>query len=303
MLYFDKESFLLCTGLGINKISEIVCGSKSEDDIEQKLKEMGEKYLKRYKTMNKYRELVSNGEVSESIVPIIAALPCVGKTTLAREVATAFRIGNVMGGDSIRASYRELVDKEKYPEFFVSIYGAWQFVGDKTETKENIIEGFYKQAKIMNNLMERIVADRGVRDGESMIIEYLHFLPSQYDPAVLNHPSVIPIVLRLESMDEWKKRIGKRDRVTHLKGKSERLIPALEKYSMMQDVQCEDARKTNVPVISSDNFEEAREKIFDIIFERIEKLIELKDVPHDDMSVLKRVRDERKENPDEKVKE
>ncbi len=300
MLYFDKSSMLLSTGLNLNDISTIIKNSASEEEIKENLKHFGDKYLKRYEIFKKYKELTRAGKVKESIIPILAALPCVGKTTLARELATRLGIGNVMGGDAIRASYRELISKDKNPEFFCSIYGAWQFVGDKTETKENIILGFYKQAKIMNDLMQRIVADRGIRDGESMIIEYLHFLPSQYDPDVLNHPSVIPIILRLESEDIHKERISKRDFVTHLKGKSERLYGALEKYRMMQDVQTEDAKKVGIPVVSTDDFNKALDKILDIVFERIKKLNNLKDISHDHINIIKKVHEERTLNPDEK---
>ncbi|NOX71929.1 MAG: hypothetical protein GXO64_04515 [Candidatus Micrarchaeota archaeon] len=294
MIYDKNNSLFLATGLSLEKISEVL----KSGNAEEKLGEFGEKYLKRYKTFKEYKELVSKGEVKDSLVPIIAALPCIGKTTVSREIATAFGTGNVMGGDSIRAAFRELISKKEHPEFFCSVYGAWQFVGDGTETEENIIEGFYKQSSIMNNLMQRIVADRGMRDGESMVIEYLHFLPTQYEKAVLEHPSVIPIVLRLDSKEEHERRVNMRDTSTHLKGNGKRLIPALEKYRMMQEVQCEDAKKAGVPVISTDNFEEALDKIFDIIYEHIERIIELKNTPHDNIEIIRKVMEERSLNPD-----
>jgi len=299
MLYFDEKYLVFSTGLDLTETSRIISSASSQEDIERMLSEKGEKYLNRYKLIRKYRQLTRSGEVKESIVPIISALPCVGKTTVAREIATRFGIGDVMGGDAIRSSYRDLIDKEKSPEFFCSIYGAWQYVGDKTETKDNIIKGFYKQAEIMNGLMERIVADRGIRDGESMVIEYLHFLPSQYDPEVLKHPSVIPIILKLESGDVHKKRISERDFVTHLKGKSDRLYGALEKYRMMQDVQVEDAEKTGVPVVATDDFYVALDQILDIIFKRIEKIVEMKGAEHDHIAAVQRAKEERKLNPEE----
>lgn len=300
MLYFDKKSLVLSTGLNLEETSRIISAASSEKDIEGMLAKKGEKYLKRYRLFREYRELTRKGEVKESIIPIITALPCVGKTTIAREIATRLAIGDVMGGDAIRASYRDLIDKEQHPEFFCSIYGAWQYVGDRKETKENIILGFYKQAEIMNKLMERIVADRGIRDGESMVIEYLHFLPSQYDREVLKHPSVIPIVLMLKSEEIHKKRISERDFVTHLKGNSSRLFDALDKYRMMQEVQIQDAKKMGVPVVATDDYYEALDKVLDIIFERIEKIISIKSFGHDHIEAIKRAKDERILNPDGK---
>ena len=300
MIYFERYSWLLATNLRLKEIGEILNSSKSEEEIESKLEVFGKKYLERYKVFKEYKSLVSKGEVKESIIPIIGALPCVGKTTIAREIATAFGIGNVLGGDAIRASYRELIDPEKHPEFFCSIYGAWQYVGDKTETKENIILGFYKQSEIMNRLMERIVADRGIRDGESMVIEYLHFLPSQYNKKVLNHPSVIPIVLKLESEEIHRERIKLRDVLTHLKGNAKRLLDVLDKYRMMQEVQCEDAKKHGVPVVPTDNFSQALDKTFDIITERIKLLNKIKETEHEHIEIIKKIKEERKRNPEER---
>ncbi len=298
MLYFDEKSLVFSAGLNLQETSEIISKASSQKEIESMLAKKGEKYLKRYRLFREYNELTRKGEVKESLIPIITALPCVGKTTLAREVATRLGIGDVMGGDAIRASYRDLISKDEHPEFFCSIYGAWQYVGDRKETKENIILGFYKQAEIMNRLMERIVADRGIRDGESMVIEYLHFLPSQYDPEVLRHPSVIPIVLMLKSEEIYRKRISQRDFVTHLKGNSSRLFDALEKYLMMQDVQIRDAKKSGVPVVATDDYYEALDKVLDIIFERIEKIIKIKSAGHDHIAAINKVREERALNPE-----
>lgn len=300
MLYFDRKWLIFSTGLDLVETSRIISGASSEEQIESMLAAKGQKYLKRYRTLKQYTELTKKGEVKESIIPIITALPCVGKTTIAREVATRFGIGDVMGGDAIRASYRDLISKDEHPEFFCSIYGAWQYVGDRKETKENIILGFYKQAEIMNKLMERIVADRGIRDGESMVIEYLHFLPSQYDPEVLRHPSVIPIVLMLKSEEIHKKRISQRDFVTHLKGNSSRLFDALDKYRMMQDVQIKDAKKMGVPVVATDDYYEALDKVLDIIFERVENIIRIKSVDHDHIAAIKKAKEERTLNPEGK---
>jgi 2-phosphoglycerate kinase len=63
-----------------------------------------------------------------------------------------------------------------------------------------------------------------------------------------------------------------RDKLTHFKGNSSRLLEILDKYLIYQDHQCEQARQMNIPVVSTDNWDQAREKVLDIIFERIEKL-------------------------------
>lgn len=287
MIYDGKTSLFLATGLSLKHIAQILNSKNKEDALRKK----GKKYLDRYLIWKKYKELTYSQQLKEPILPIIAGLPCTGKTTLAREVATAFGIGNVMGGDSFRAALREYISKEKHPEFYTSVYKAWKFFGK--ETDENIIKGFIAQAKIVNQAIKRIVADRGIRDGESVVFEYLHFLSSQYNPEILNHPSLIPIVLRLDSEKEQKRRISLRDKMTHFKGNSQRLFDALKYYRLMQEYQCEDARKNNVPVVKTDNWEKAFDEILDIIFHRIKLLIEKKEFLEPEF--VQKLKEERRE--------
>lgn len=288
-MIYGKDALLLCTGLSLKEIADILSNSKSEKEIEDNLRKKGAKYLERYLTYKEYKQLTYEQKLKEPVVPIIAAMPCVGKTTLAREVATAFGIGNVMGGDSFRAALRELVSKEDNPAFFTSVYESWKFFGE--ETKENILKGFQAQAKIMNQAIERIAADRGIRDGENMVIEYLHFLPSQWSKEVLEYPAIIPIVLRTDSLDTYKSRMSNRDRMTHFKGHAARLIEVAEKYMAMQELQCEDARKHGIPVISTDNWDEAYDRILDVIFDRIRKLIASAGV--EEPEIVRKLREER----------
>lgn len=287
-MIYGKDDLLLCTGLSLKEIAEILANS-SPQNIENKLREKGNKYLERYLTFKQYKELTFSQKLKEPLVPIIAAMPCVGKTTLAREVATALGIGNVMGGDSFRAALRELVSKEENPAFFTSVYESWKFYGD--ETRENILKGFQAQAKIMNQAIERIAADRGIRDGESMVIEYLHFLPSQWSKEVLEYPAIIPIVLRTNSIDVYKRRMSLRDKMTHFKGNAARLIDVAERYLAMQELQCEDTKAHGIPIVVTDDWEAAYDKILDIIFERIRKLINMAGV--EEPEIVKRLREER----------
>ncbi len=275
MIYDDEYSLLLATGLSLREIGELISPLKglSPQGFESWLKNKGEKYYERYLTYREYRELTGSGRLREPILPLFAAVPGVGKTTMAREVATSLGIGNVMGGDAFRAALRAFVSKKENPFFFSSVYSSWKFFGELTE--ENIIKGFEAQAEIMNRAMERVVVDRGIRDGESMVYEYLHFLPQQFNIEVLNHPSVIPVVLRLDSEEIHRERIKNRVRKTHLKGGARRLLDVLDIYRIIQDYQCEQARRYSIPVISTDEGESAFDRILDIIFERIKRLVEL----------------------------
>src|SRR3989344_6137882 len=266
LAYNEKTCMVLCTGLNLKEIGEVL----NSGNIERALEEKGKKYLGRYNNFKKYKELASSEQLKEPILPLIAAMPCIGKTTMAREIATAFGLGNVMGGDAFRASLREFIDEKKEPAFFVSIYESWKLFGEKTE--ENMVKGFDAQAKIANQAMERLVADRGIRDGESMVYEYLHFLPSQYHEDTLKHPSFIPIVLTLKEKKIWEERIKNRIKKTHLKGGSQRLLEALDTYAFFQKNLEREAKEFSIPIVETDNWDRAVDECIGIIIEKIKKL-------------------------------
>jgi len=292
MIYDDKQSLLLASGLSLKEIGKVLVESKTDRDIEKKLKEIGGKYLERFLTFKKYKELTFGEKLKEPIIPIIGSLPGIGKTTMAREIATVLGIGNVIGGDNFRAALREFVSQENNPEFFTSVYESWKFFGKKN--KENILKGFKAQAKIINQAMERIVADRGIRDGENMVIEYLHFLPSQYNKEVIEHPSIIPIILNLKSEAIWRRRIKLRVKKTHFKGGFQRLLDALDNYRLMQEYQCREAKKFNVPIVITDNWRKSVDEVLDIILNRVKKLNELKSQAKE-LKIVKKLKKERGE--------
>lgn len=265
-IYDGKDSLLLCTGLSLKEIGEIV-GAK---DVEKALAKKGKKYLDHYLTWKKYNELIKAEQLKEPVLPLIAAFPCIGKTTMSREIATAFGVGNVMGGDAFRAALREFIDQQREPAFFVSMYETWKLFGEKTE--ENMIKGFDAQAKLANKAMERLVADRGIRDGETMVYEYLHFLPSQYAKDTLEHPSFIPIVLTIRDEHLWRERMKNRIRSTHLKGGAQRLLEVLDIYAFFQKNLEREAKEHGIPIVETDNWNKAVDEVISIIIGRIKKL-------------------------------
>ena len=97
--YKNKDYLLLCTGLGLREIGKIL---NSKQPVEKGIEAFGKKYLDRYLIWRKYKELVALEQLKEPILPLISAFPCIGKTTMSREIATAFGFGNVMGGDESR---------------------------------------------------------------------------------------------------------------------------------------------------------------------------------------------------------
>jgi mevalonate-3-phosphate-5-kinase len=279
------------TGFSTDKIVEGICQrSVSLEEIEEKF---GKRVKERVETIKTYWEKAERKEVVEPLLIILGGMPGVGKTTTSAKIARTLGIDVVIGGDGFRSVLRALVNKEENPTFFVSVYKAWEVFGEFSE--ENVIKGFEAQAKILNNAIERLIVDRGIRDGESMTVDFLHFLPSLWYKETLEHPSVMPFLLYVKNEEKWKKFIRNRVKKSHLKGGWERLINALDSYKIMRDYQLRVAREYGIPTIATDE-PDAFEKILDIIVERIKKLIEIGkyDKEHPMIKHIKRERRETK---------
>jgi 2-phosphoglycerate kinase len=253
MIFWDKDSNLLATGLPLKAISKLLASNSSDSEIQQSLKKLGTKYLTRYLIVKEYRILVEKGTQKLPIIPIIVGIPGVGKTT--------------------------------------SIYDTWKFFGEYN--LENLIQGFKVQADTMNSIVQKMIADRGLRDGESMIMEYLHFLPSQFNSDLLKHPSIMPIILQITEKDLYKERIKLRTKYSHLRSSGERLISEVDKYLQIQEYLCSEASKNAIEIVNVNDFVEGYETILDFVIGRIKKLNELKDYT-DRIKLIDEIKDERK---------
>jgi 2-phosphoglycerate kinase len=290
MIFWDSDSNLLATGLPLKAISKLLANSNSDSDLEESLEKLGTKYLTRYLIMKEYRTLVEKDLQKLPIIPIIVGIPGAGKTTIAKELSTALNIGLVIGGDVLRSSLRTVIPKDN-EIFHSSVYNTWKFFGKYS--LDNLISGYIAQAKIMNSTIQKMIADRGLRDGESMIVEYLHFLPTQYNSDLLKHPSIIPIILQITEKDLYKERIKLRTRYSHLRNSGERLIKEVDKYLQIQDHLCSEASRYKLLIVNVNDFVEGYEIILDYVLERITNLNKIRDYPNQ-INLVEELKKERK---------
>lgn len=296
MIYWDEDdALLLATGLPLEIIANVLFKADSEESRQSMLKAIGGKYLQRYLIMKEYRSLVRKGEQKMPLILLIAGMPGVGKSALAKELSTAFAIDLVIGGDIFRSAFRSVLPRAGNEVFFTSVYNSWKVLSDQYSEK-TAVAGFKAQAKIMNQAVQHLIADRGFRDGESMVFEYLHFLPSQFDPGFFSHPSFIPIILKIEDLAIYEERLATRSRFSHLRSPGERLLDQKGRYLLFQDHQCEEAAKFHLPVITVDQFPQAFEQILDVIFLQIQQLNRLKDYQGAEIEILEKIKKERKIN-------
>ncbi|MFW9922787.1 MAG: hypothetical protein ACFFDW_05800 [Candidatus Thorarchaeota archaeon] len=270
----NEYSSIFATGLPLEKISKIIATSKNDTEYEEKIAVEGEKYLKRYVAFKQYQTLVKLGEQKLPLNIIISGIPGIGKTALAQALSKTFDIRIIIGGDALRSSFRTLLKKEDNEVFFDSVYNSWKYFGDFS--RQNLNAGYFEQSKIMNKAVEYMITDRGFRDGESLIVEYLHFLPSQFNQEFLKHPSFLPIVLQITDEEIYSHRIMQRDQYSHLKSTGKRLLEQKEKYLLIQEFQCSEMEKYNLPIFNINDFDSGFDAIIEFVSTRIIKLNQIK---------------------------
>ena len=179
-------------------------------------------------------------------IVLIGGIPGVGKTSIAGEIAKALDIDIVLSGDYLREFIRPFGDYAKFSVMSKSVYDAWTSFGDRN--RENIVSGFLAQSEVMNAGISAIIR-RAVGNGEDMVIEQLHFVPSQLGKELINQ--IIPIYLYIHDIDIHRDRLKERVNFTHANSPGERLADQLDTYRFMMDYSLDESRSYGIKIFES----------------------------------------------------
>ncbi len=182
-------------------------------------------------------------------IVLIGGIPGVGKTSIAGEIAKALDIDIVLSGDYLREFIRPFGDYAKFSVMSKSVYDAWTSFGDRN--RENIVSGFLAQSEVMNAGISAIIR-RAVGNGEDMVIEQLHFVPSQLGKELINQ--IIPIYLYIHDIDIHRDRLKERVNFTHANSPGERLADQLDTYRFMMDYSLDESRSYGIKIFESSDY-------------------------------------------------
>ena len=182
-------------------------------------------------------------------IVLIGGIPGVGKTSIAGEIAKALDIDIVLSGDYLREFIRPFGDYAKFSVMSKSVYNAWTSFGERN--RENIVSGFLAQSKIMNAGISAIIR-RAAGNGEDIVIEQLHFVPSQLGKDLINQ--IIPIYLYIHDIDIHRNRLRERVNFTHANSPGERLADQLDTYRLMMDYSLEESRSYGIRIFESSDY-------------------------------------------------
>ena len=182
-------------------------------------------------------------------IVLIGGIPGVGKTSIAGQIAKALDIDIVLSGDYLREFIRPFGDYAKFSVMSRSVYDAWTSFGERN--RENIVSGFLAQSEIMNAGISAIIR-RAVGNGEDMVIEQLHFVPSQLGRDLIN--KILPIYLYIHDIDIHRDRLRERVNFTHANSPGERLADQLDTYRFMMDYSLEESRSYGIRIFESSDY-------------------------------------------------
>ena len=182
-------------------------------------------------------------------IVLIGGIPGVGKTSIAGEIAKALDIDIVLSGDYLREFIRPFGDYAKFSVMSKSVYNAWTSFGKRN--RENIVSGFLAQSEVMNAGISAIIR-RAAGNGEDVVIEQLHFVPSQLGKDLINQ--IIPIYLYIHDIDIHRNRLRERVNFTHANSPGERLADQLDTYRLMMDYSLEESRSYGIRIFESSDY-------------------------------------------------
>ncbi len=193
-------------------------------------------------------------------IVLIGGIPGVGKTSIAGEIAKALDIDIVLSGDYLREFIRPFGDYAKFSVMSRSVYDAWTSFGEKN--RENIVSGFLAQSEIMNAGISAIIR-RAVGNGEDMVIEQLHFVPSQLGRELINQ--ILPIYLYIHDIDIHRDRLRERVNFTHANSPGERLADQLDTYRFMMDYSLEESRSYGIRIFESSDYRKTLKEVLTFV--------------------------------------
>jgi 2-phosphoglycerate kinase len=257
---------LLATGLDYLQVSNVL-----ERIGENKTLDLPNFALRRLSIWSSFLQLMKSDQAVPLVI-LVGGGSGTGKSTLAAEIAYLMGIRNTIGTDMLREVLRLKYSIESEPELYENTYNCWKPLSSSYEP-EYLKQGYYRQSQLIFTAVEAII-DRVLSDGESVVLEGIHLLPSLLSSDLLVRPNVISVVLQLRDAELHQARLYDRGRSTHVMKPGSRYIPVFEKIRLVHNLFVQDAQSKSVPVIEQSSPDTSLQCALDIIYDALEEVLE-----------------------------
>ncbi|RLC77258.1 MAG: hypothetical protein DRJ03_27165 [Chloroflexi bacterium] len=259
---------LLATGIDYSQLCDALKGGK-----EGKALQLPDFASSRFAVWSSFLRLMKDGQAVPLII-LIGGGSGTGKSTLAAEVAHLMGIRNIIGTDMLREVLRLKYPVEDEPALHENTYNCWKPLSPFYKP-EHLQQGYYRQSQLVVTAVKAI-SDRVLGDGESIVLEGIHLLPSLLTSDLLARPNVISIVLQLSDPELHKARLYDRGISTHVMKPGDRYMPVFEKIRLVHDLFVQDARSMSVPVIEQALPKVSLQSTLDVIYNALKIIVQNK---------------------------
>lgn len=190
-------------------------------------------------------------QTTEPVIVLIGGATGVGTSTLAADVARRLNIQSVIGTDSIREVLRQAISPALLPMLHRSSYGVRrEDIRIPISEEERVVYGYRTQASQVSVGVEAIV-DRGIKEGNNLVIEGVHLSPETLLERYRNHPNVCSLVVYLSDEQAHRDRFHLRALGTSMRRPAEEYIAHFSEIRQVHDHIRDTA--TNAGIFSVEN--------------------------------------------------
>lgn len=208
-------------------------------------------------------------ETTEPIVVLIGGATGVGTSTLAADIARRLNIQSVIGTDSIREVLRQAINPALLPVLHRSSYGVnKEDLRFPVPEEDRVLYGYRQQAAQVCVGVEAIV-DRGIKEGNNLVVEGVHLAPEIILNRYRDHPNVCSLVVYLSDEDTHRDRFHLRALGTSMRRPAEEYIAHFCEIRQIHDYIRDSAVENGVYAVENISIEASSDAAVAFVANRV----------------------------------
>ena len=249
-----ERSFALATEIE----RRLTVGSASEIELDE-LRALAEEVLSHEEgdeVVNRFRRWWSLRWLDQPLIVMIGGVTGVGKSTVARVIAT----------DQLRQVVRAFFSHDFMPAVHHSSFNVAAALPTYRDDDSGTVAGFLRQAHDLAPGIDAL-AQRAISEGTPIVLEGVHLLPEIPDPKLRRQ--AIDVRVLLAARDEQEHRAHFHIRGAETPRASDRYLEAFDRIRVLQDYLIERAEREGIPIIDEPGIEGALGRVTEVVLEAI----------------------------------
>ena len=256
---------------GALKVEEMLNASGHKELSRDALRMIVHRCLREHFSRLAADRYLSSRRFKDSGVPLVLLIggpPGSGKSTVAAELAYRLNIPRIQSTDMMREVIRSYLTPQVAPTLQYSSFEAWRGLPSLrnepvTEEDNRLIEGYLSQVATMRPALQAAM-ERAVQEGEHLILEGVHVLPTELDLASIQERAIlIPLMLSTIDKEALKARLRRRGTETGERH-AMRYLDHLDEIWELQSFLVQEAETAEINVLPTGDVETTTSEILDL---------------------------------------